>query len=231
MDRDEKRSAGAARHADPLGKRDEGIVCARHHHPVFAGLFDAIAQPLGEVEHDVLFQFAAWRLGTRVDTAMTGIERHERSRVAGRGTGIRTWIWTCLAGSWRLGAHRKFVVERDPVQKALAIGRDKIEHQPRRGAVGRIHDKRFLDAHWLDQIEHQTRPTHHDQPETERLDQAPPAFAGLRRQLEGQLGHVDNNPIRVRERKSVQIDLAAEVHDEPRLRFVAAESRASRKRI
>ncbi len=44
VDRDEQRRLPDARHADPVDQRDEAVVGARHHHAIFAGPFELVAQ-------------------------------------------------------------------------------------------------------------------------------------------------------------------------------------------
>ena len=153
---------------------------------------------------------------------MAGIEHDERPRIGG--IGLRH------ASRADASARAEFFVERDFAQETVAVGRDQIEHQPRRRAVGRIDDKGLVDARRLGQVEHHARAARHHQPEAERLDQPSPALAGLRRQLKRDLRDVEDDAIGIGQRKDVQIDLAVEIHDEARLRLVAAEPRVGRHR-
>ena len=208
----------------PLGQRHKGVVGPGHEDAIFAGFFQAVAQPFGHIQHNILFQISAWRPGAVIDAAVAGIERNERPRIGA----------VCVRGARtrQLGAVEA-AVEVDPAQKTLAICGRQIEHQPRRCAVGRVDDKGLFDAHGPGEVKNQTRTAFHDQAEAKRLDQAAPALACLRRQLECHLRNVENDPIGIGEGKGVNIDLAAEIHHEPRLRFVAAEPRirCDRKRI
>ncbi len=83
----------------------------------------------------------------------------------------------------------------------------------------------------LGQVEHHPRAAGHHQPEAERLDQAAPVIAGMRRQLESHLGNIEDEAVGVGERKDVQVDLAIEIHDEAGLGGVAAEPDIGRDRI
>ena len=67
--------------AHALGERHEGVVGARHHHAVFAGLLDLVAQQQREFEHDRLFELAAGGARAVVDAAVAGIDDDQRPRV------------------------------------------------------------------------------------------------------------------------------------------------------
>ena len=152
---------------------------------------------------------------------MAWVEHHQRPRIAA--------LRLRPVGARQIGAGGA-AVDRDFVQERLAVGLSQIEHQPCRRAIGRVDDEGLLDSRRLGEIENQTRAALHHEPEAERLDQPAPGLAGFRRQLEYHLRDVDDDAIGIGERESVKLDLAAEIHDEAGLRFVAAETHIGRDR-
>ncbi len=222
MDRDEQRGAGVARNVHPVGERDEGVVGARHDHAVFAGLLDARRAGAGRNRGRCPFPCSPF--GPLVPVSMPPWPGS--STTSGRGSPP----FVCGRPALGAAATGEPAVERDLAQKALAIGRDELEHEPRRRIDRRVDDEGLVDAHRLGQIEHDARAARHHQAEAERLDEAAAALAGFRRQREGHLRHVDHDPVRVGKREGVQVDLAAQIHDEPGLRFVAAEPGVGRDR-
>ena len=85
-------------------------------------------------------------------------------------------------------ARASAIVGHDAAQKAFAIRRRKIEHEPRRSALGCIDDEGLFDPRRLGEIENQARTALHHQPEAKCLDQAAPAFARFRRKLKTTCG-------------------------------------------
>src|SRR5262249_49227645 len=63
-----------------------------------------------------------------------------------------------------------------------------------------------------------------------RLDEAAPLLAGLGRELERHLGHVDDYPIGIGQSKGTDIDLLADIDDEAHLLVVTAEPYLARHR-
>ena len=83
MDRDEQRGLTLPRQLHPLAERHERVVGARHHHAVFAGLLELVAQQQREFQHQRLFRdVAARRPGAVVDAAVAGIDHDDRPRIA-----------------------------------------------------------------------------------------------------------------------------------------------------
>ena len=214
MDRDEQRGLELAREAHALGERDEGVVVARHRHPVFAAALEQFAQLEPEGEHDVLLLLAVEALGAGVDAAMAGIDHDQRTRIGAR---LRGGL---VANG---GVARPARGQRDVAQEARAVGRGQIEHQPRRLSVDRGKREGLLDPHRPGDVEHDARAALHDQAVAEGLDQAAALLAGMRRQLEGDLRQVDHDSIGIGEREAGDIDLAREVDHETGLFGVAAE--------
>ena len=76
----------------------------------------------------------------------------------------------------------------------------------------------LVDSGGLGEVDDHAGAALHDQAVAERLDQAAAVFTGAGRELEGHLRHVDDHPIRVGEREGADIDLVAEIDDQPGLR-------------
>ncbi len=187
-------------------------------------MLDARAQPLGEVEDDILLHLPGWRDRAGVDAAMARIEHHQRTRVGA------LLVLACGCGLRRPLRRQQPILDRNFVQEALPIGGNQVEHEPRRVAGRRIHDEGLVDAHRLGHVEHDARTALHHQPETKRLDQPAAVLPRLRRQLEGHLGDVDDDPVGIGEREGVQVDLAGQIHDEAGIRLVAAQPDIGRRR-
>ena len=166
--------------------------------------------------------FSASPLGALVPVSMPPCPGSSTTR--GRGSGNRPPIGLRRGGGRILGAGDLLVLG-DLAQKTVAVGRGEVEHQPRRRAVGGIHDEGLVDADRLGDVEHQPRAAGHDQAVAEGLDQTSSAVSGIRRQLKPHLRNIDDDAVGIGERKDVQIDLAVEVHDEAGLRLIAANAR------
>ena len=142
------------------------------------------------------------RHGAVVDAAMAGIEHDDRPRIA----------WSrrlALAVARRRGCAAARLSSASARMKAsrsvAARSSTSRAGWPSRG----IEHEGLVDPHRLGQVEHDARAALHDQAEAERLDQAAAGLAGLGRQLEGHLRHVDDHAIGIGEREGAQIDLAA----------------------
>ena len=105
---------------------------------------------------------------------MAGIKHDKRSQVPGidlRGNARR-----------RFG-DGDFAVQGNLPQKTLAIGRNEIQDQPRRGPIRGVEGKGLVDFGGLGEIEDHARAARHHQTEAEGLDEAAAAVARVRRQL------------------------------------------------
>ena len=193
------------RQLHPLAQRHEGVVGARHHHAVFPGFLELVAQQQREFEHQRLFgDVAAGRPGAVVDAAVAGIDHDDRPRIAlGRRIGRE------LAG--RLQRGRRPAVERERAHEGVAVDRDQVEHQSGRLAFGGVEHEGLVDPHRLGQVEHDARAALHDQPEPVRLDQPAALLARPGRQLERHLRDVDHHAVGIGQREGAQIDLAREI--------------------
>ena len=199
MDRDEQRRRLLARDLHAVGERNEGIVGAGHDHAIFAGLLEPVAQRQRKAQHDVLFHFAAG-LGAVVEAAMAGIDHHHGARIrrlrrGGRSRGLRPrrrWPPRSRAAV-RAGFRRA-----SDCTKVVRSTSRQLQHQPRRLAVGRIQHVGFGDLGRARQIEHDPRTAGHHQAVAECLDQPAPGGADAGRQLEADLGNIDDHPIRDR---------------------------------
>ena len=149
------------------------------------------------------------------------------STISGRGSlsdfgTTSLWVMAALC----TGGLASEIVRR---KLARSVARQ-IEHQPRRlPAIGRQHEG-LVDLHRAFGIEHDARAALHDEAETEGLDQPAPLLAGLVGQLEGDLRHVDDNPVGIGEREGGDIEFLREVHDEAGLLVVAADAHVGRRR-
>src|SRR5262249_20833928 len=78
------------------------------------------------------------------------------------------------------------------------------------------------------QVEDDSRTSGHDEPITERLDQAASVRAGADRQLEADLRDIDDDAIGIVQRESSKLDGLVEIEDEASLLGVAREPRIGR---
>jgi hypothetical protein len=214
VNRDEQSRPTRPRERNAVAERDERVVGARHGDPVLARLFQLVAQRQRKLEDDGLLHLPALRLGAVVDPAVARIDHHHGSRITARFELAR------VIAPARL---RRAVLDRNGAQEGVAIGRDKLEHEPVRLSIGGIERERFFDPGRAAEIDHDARPALHDEAETERLDQPAAGLARLGRKLEGHLRQVDYHPIGIRQRKGAKIDLLAGIDDEAGLRLVAGE--------
>ena len=222
MDRDEQRGLPRAREVHAVAERDEGVVGARHDHAVLAGLFDLVAQQQAEFEHDGLLQLAARRLGAVVDAAVARIDDDERARIAG-GLRLRTSGPACGVSGARLSSA---IARMNASRSTAARSSTRRAGCPLPASSTKAFSMRAGRARSITDA----RAALHHQAEPERLDQAAALLAGLGRKLERDLRHVDDHPVGVGEREGADVDLAAEIDDEARLRFVAADPHVARDR-
>ena len=149
---------------------------------------------------------------------MAWVDRHERTNVQ------------ALAALVAIGAHvrpggaPRLVVDCKVAQEALAIDGNEIEHEPSWLPLDRIQHERLVDPDRAGGIEHDARAALHHQPEAERLDEPAPGLTGLRRQVKVDLRQVDDDPIRIGQRESREIDGAAQVDHESGAILVSAEA-------
>ena len=132
--------------------------------------------------------------------------------------------------SRRVERLRQAVVDRRRAQEGLAIDRREIDHQAGRLAVGGIDHEGAGDPHRPGDVDDDPRAPLHHEAEAERLDDAAAVLAGLRRELEIDLGDVDHHAIGIGDGEGAHVDLAGEVDDEPGLLVVAGEAGLARDR-
>ncbi len=130
----------------------------------------------------------------------------------------------------RLGEPRQAVVDRRRAQERLAVDRREIEHQAGRLALGGVEHERPADPDRTGDVYHDAGAPAHDETESERLDDAPAVLAGLGRELEIDLGNVDDHPIGIGNGEGAHIDPVAEIDHEPGLLVVAGEAGVGRHR-
>ncbi len=122
------------------------------------------------------------------------------------------------------------VVDRGSAQEGLAIDRGEIDHEPGRLAFGGIDHEGAGDPHRPGDVDDDPRAPLHDDAESERLHDAAAVLAGLRRELEIDLGDVDHHAIGIGDGEGPHVDLAGEIDDEPGLLVVAGEAGLARDR-
>ncbi len=141
MDRDEELGLTQPRESHPFGRaRSKVSSGSRHRHAVFADLFQLVAQHGGEFEHQVLFKFAARRMGPGVDSAMAGIDHHHRAWVGGLAA-------ASCGGRRRFGLPRQDDCRSRRPQERLAVDRHEIDHHARRLALDGIEHEGLGDPH------------------------------------------------------------------------------------
>ena len=211
------RRTGTPRHCAPCAHaRRAGRKCRRcaSSSPGTCRLLDALAHPPGEIEDDF---FSALRSATLVPVSM---------RVAGiRTTGGRVSRWSAARSSPRFGAPQ-FCSRARPYAKNSRdrSGRDRAPGGP---AHRRQHRRRRLSRYgraWPDPSTMREPPCI-SRPNRNALISPRPLSPPSAASRNVTSRDVQDHPIRVGEGEGAQIDLAAEVHDEARLRLVAAEPR------
>ena len=172
-----------------------------------------------------LFHFARG-LGAIIDAAMAGIEHDQ-------GPGIR-----CLRGLCRFHRSNGGIGVRDRgTQFGTILGRQRLDeggpvhllelqHQPRRLAVGRLQHIGIGNLRRTRQVEHDSRAARHHEAISERLDQTAPCRAGTGRELEIDLGNIDDDAIGVGQREGAELNGPVEIEDETGLFSIARQAGA-----
>ena len=146
----------------------------------------------------------------------------------------RPGIAGALAASSRAPAARAAFGRR----LSIAAARRKVSrstgarstHEAGRLALGGIDHEGAGDPHRSGDVDDDARAALHDEAEAERLDDAAAVLAGLRRELEIDLGDIDHHAIGIGDGEGAHIDLAGEVDDEPGLLVVTGEAGLARDR-
>ena len=154
---------------------------------------------------------------------MAGVDDDQRPGIAGTADGRRRRIGSALLRALPVG-------KREVAHESVAIGRDQIEHHPRRHTLGRRQHESLVHADRPLGVDHDPRPALHDKAVAERLDQPPAGLAGLGREPEGDLRQVDDHPVRRCQSKDGQVDLVGEIEDQAGLAIVAGQPHVGRRR-
>jgi hypothetical protein len=131
---------------------------------------------------------------------------------------------------FRLAALRPSSFEREAAHETLAVGRGDVEHETGRLVMDRIEHEGHVHLRRTGEIDDHARAALHHQAKTECFDQATPRLPDLGRKLERDLRHVHHHPVGVGEGEGADVDLAAQIDDQPGLRIVAAEPHVARDR-
>ena len=207
----------AARETHALGERNKTVVRARHCHSVFSAAFKLLAQAPARkparCPFPALRRTLSCRCRCRRDRDPSTINgRASPSALTGGSLGFARGI----VGGSRL--------QRNVAHEAGAVGRRKVEHQPRRLAFRSVQHESLFDAHRPLGVEHDARAALHDQPVAKRLDQAAALLAGLGRQLEVHLRQVHHDAVGIGECKGRDVDFSTEVDHKSRLLVVPADA-------
>src|SRR5262249_55839963 len=97
--------------------------------------------------------------------------------------------------------------------EGFAVDGSQLQNKPGWLVVGTLKHDHPLDPRGTREVDDHSRPPLHDQAIAKCLDQSPAGFAGFRRELKGDLRHVDDDPERIGERKHAKIYLATKIYN------------------
>ena len=192
-------------------------------HPVFAGLLDAFVQALVKFEDDsfLLVRRSAALVPCRLPP-------WPGSRTTTSGALVALFFFR-EGRRRRIRAGRSAIVESGPAQK-ISRSVAAIEHQAGRRTVRGVDDEGFSIRTGLARSKTIREPPCITRPKRKALIRPrplSPVFGGSRNTT---CGMSRTTPIGIGKSEGAQVDLAAQIHDETHLRFVAAEPGVGRNR-